>query len=155
MRTSEAMRTTMASIIPVLTDAFRDFGRSWRSLAITDIVYKVIAFAILTPAATLLLYLLRLAASERVVADADIARFLLTSPWGIASLLIGASLLVAISAVETACLMAIGLGAAHDVTVDGRTALRFGASRAWDILRLAANMVVRIIIGLLPFIAAA
>ena len=83
----------MASIIPVLTDAFRDFGRSWRSLAITDIVYKVIAFAILTPAATLLLYLLRLAASERVVADADIARFLLTSPWGIASLLLGASLL--------------------------------------------------------------
>ena len=144
----------MASIIPVLTDAFRDFGRSWRSLAITDIVYKVIAFAILTPAATLLLYLLRLAASERVVADADIARFLLTSPWGIASLLLAASLLVAISAVESACLMAIGIGAANNVTVDARTALKLGASNAWAVLRLAANMVVRVVIGLLPFAAA-
>jgi glycerophosphoryl diester phosphodiesterase len=144
----------MASIAPVLTDALRDFRRSWRSLAITDIVYKVIAFAVLMPAATLSLYLLRLAASERVVADADIARFLLTSPWGIASLLLAASLLVAISAVETACLMAIGLGAANDVTIDARTALRFGASHAWSVLRLAANMVVRVVIGLLPFVAA-
>ena len=144
----------MASIAPVLTDALRDFGRSWRSLAITDIVYKVIAFALLTPAATLLLYLLRLAASERVVADADIARFLFTSPWGIASLLLAASLLVAISAVETACLMTIGVGAANNVTVDARTALRFGASHAWNVLRLAANMVVRLVIGLLPFAAA-
>jgi glycerophosphoryl diester phosphodiesterase len=145
----------MASIAPVLTDALRDLSRSWRSLASTDIVYKVIAFAVLTPAATLLLYLLRLAASERVVADADIARFLLTSPWGIASLLVGASVIVAISAVETACLMAIGVGAAYDVTVDARTALRFGASHAWGVLRLAANMVVRLVIGLLPFVAAA
>jgi len=144
----------MASIAPVLTDALRDFSRSWRSLAITDIVYKVIAFAVLTPAATLSLYILRLAASERVVADADIARFLLTSPWGIASLLLGASLLVAISAVETACLMAIGVGAANDVTIDARTALRFGAGHAWGVLRLAANMVVRLIVGLLPFVAA-
>ena len=144
----------MASIAPVLTDALRDLSRSWRSLASTDIVYKVIAFAVLTPAATLLLYLLRLAASERVVADADIARFLLTSPWGIASLLLGASLLIAISAVETACLMAIGVGAANNVTVDARTALRFGASHAWGVLRLAANMVMRLVIGLLPFVAA-
>ena len=144
----------MASIAPVLADALRDLSRSWRSLAITDIVYKVIAFAVLTPAATLLLYLLRLAASERVVADEDIARFLLTSPWGIASLLLAASLIVAISAVETACLMAIGVGAAHNVTVDARTALGFGARHAWGVLRLAANMVVRLVIGLLPFAAA-
>ena len=145
----------MASIAPVFADALRDLSRSWRSLAITDIVYKVIAFAVLTPAATLLLYLLRLAASERVVADEDIARFLLTSPWGIASLLLAASLIVAISAVETACLMAIGVGAAHNVTVDARTALGFGARHAWGVLRLAANMVVRLVIGLLPFAAAA
>src|SRR6516165_6075668 len=147
-------RLDLASIAAVLTGALRDLGRSWRSLAITDIVYKVIAFAVLTPAATLLLYLLRLAASERVVADADIARFLLTSPWGIASLLLAASLLVAISAVESACLMAIGIGAANNVTVDARTALKLGASNAWAVLRLAANMVVRVVIGLLPFAAA-
>ena len=39
----------------VAVDAARDLLGSWRSLAITDIAYKVVAFALLTPATLLLL----------------------------------------------------------------------------------------------------
>ena len=38
-----------------MTDAFRDSIRSWGSLALTDIAYKLVAFALLTPATALLL----------------------------------------------------------------------------------------------------
>ena len=39
----------------VVTSAVRDLLRSWRSLALTDVSYKLIAFALLTPPTTLLL----------------------------------------------------------------------------------------------------
>jgi len=139
----------------LLAGAVKDLRRAWRSLAITDLVYKAIAFAILTPAATLLLYSFRAAAGERVVADVDIARFLLTTPAGIASLLIGTTLIVAITAVELACLMAIGLGCNKGVHLDARAALEFGAANAFDVLRLISHMVVRLIGALAPFLLAA
>jgi len=34
----------------VVTDALRDLPRSWRSLALTDVSCKLLAFAVLTPA---------------------------------------------------------------------------------------------------------
>ena len=37
----------------VATDAVRDLSGSWRSLAITSVVYKAVAFALLTPATAL------------------------------------------------------------------------------------------------------
>jgi hypothetical protein len=58
----------------VATDAVRDLSGSWRSLAITDIAYKVVAFALLTPGTALLRWMAS-RADTRVVADTDIAKF--------------------------------------------------------------------------------
>jgi glycerophosphoryl diester phosphodiesterase len=138
----------------VLTDAVRDFLHSWRSLAITDIAYKLVAFALLTPATALLLRWLLSRTDNRVVADTDIARFLLTTVPGVVTLVAGGAILLAITTLGSACLMAVGLAAAKGTSLNARGALAFGAARALNVLRLAANMVVRLLAGLLPFAVA-
>jgi glycerophosphoryl diester phosphodiesterase len=131
--------------------AIGDLRRSWKVLAITDLAYKAIAFALLMPATTLILFWLRSASSQRVVADTDIAMFFLTTPTGIVTLILGGSLIVAITAVEASCLMAVGVGQSQGVRLNGRGALRFGAAHALDILRLSGHMVLRVMLGVVPF----
>jgi hypothetical protein len=131
--------------------AVGDFRRSWKVLAITDLAYKAIAFALLMPGTTLLLYWMRANTSQRVVADTDIAMFFLTTPVGILTLLLGGSLLVAITAVEASCLMAVGVGQSQGVGLNGRGALRFGATHALNILRLSGHMVLRVMLAVIPF----
>jgi glycerophosphoryl diester phosphodiesterase len=138
----------------VATDAFRDLLRSWRSLVLTDIAYKSVAFALLTPAAALLLRWLLSRTDTRVVADADIARFFMTTRPGIVALVAGGAILLAITTLGSACLMAVGLAAAKGMSLKARGALAFGSVRALDVLRLAANMVVRLLAGLVPFVVA-
>jgi glycerophosphoryl diester phosphodiesterase len=145
----------MLNTVSVFTAAIGDFRRVWRSMVITDLAYKLIAFALLMPAATWLLYWFRSGTSDRVVADVDIALFFFTTPAGIATLIFGGSLIVAITAIEAACLMAVGLGSTMDVTLDGRTALRFGTAHAVKVFRLTLHMVLRLLAGLVPFAAAA
>ena len=135
--------------------AIADLRRAWRSLAVTDIAYKLLAFAFLMPATSLLLYALRAGTSNRVVADVDIAFFFLTTPVGITTLILGASLIAAIGALESACLMAVGLGATAGLMLNGTGALRFGAAHALNVLRLALRMVVRVLAGLAPFLLVA
>src|SRR5262245_59217139 len=142
------------SIGPLFRKAFADLKRLWRSLVVTDLAYKAIAFAALTPAVTLLMYWLRTGVSERVIADVEIPLFFLTTPAGIVSLILGASLIVGISALETACLMAIGFGSVNDTLLSARSALRFGAVHAPNIVRLSGHMVLRVIAGAIPFLLA-
>src|SRR5262245_38688157 len=100
------------------------------------------------------MYWLRAGVSERVIADVEIPLFFLTTPAGIISLILGASLVVAISALETACLMAIGFGSVHGRILSARSALRFGAVHAPNVLRLSGHMVLRVIAGAIPFVLA-
>jgi glycerophosphoryl diester phosphodiesterase len=139
----------------VVTDVIQDFSWSWRGLALTDIAYKAVAFAILTPATVLLLRLVMSSAEGRVIADVDIATFFLTRPIGILTLVLGGALVAGITALEMSCLMAIGIVAAKGGTLTARDALAFGAARALPVLRLTMNMVVRLVAGLLPFLVAA
>ncbi len=93
----------------IVRRAAGDLRGAWRSLAATDIAYKAAAFAVLTPATTLLLRWFRSGTpSAKVVADIDIFWFFVTTPAGVATLVVGLSLIVAITALESACLMAIG-----------------------------------------------
>jgi glycerophosphoryl diester phosphodiesterase len=120
----------------------------------TDIACKFVAFALLTPGTALLLRWMASRAGTRVVADTDIARFFLTTPLGIVVLIVGAAMFVAITALEVSCLMAIGLAGAKGTHLGARSALVFGATRAPFVLALTGHMVVRVILGALPFLAA-
>ena len=123
-------------------------------LAQTDLAYKLISFALLTPATLLLLRWAMSRTGTVVVADTEIATFFLTTRQGLLAVVIVGAILTAITALEMACLMAIGLAAAtgRHLTVTG--ALTFAASRALSILRLAANIVARLLAGLVPGAAA-
>src|SRR6185503_1773316 len=127
---------------------------SWRVLVQTDLVYKLISFALLTPGTLLLLRWPMSRTGTLVVADTEIATFFLTTRQGILALIVVGAILTGITALEMACLMAIGLAAANGRNLTARGALTFGASRALVVLRLAANMVARLLVGLLPFVAA-
>ena len=141
-------------VCAVIEEATDDFRRNWRSLALADLGYKLLAFAVFMPSTTLLLFWLRAGTSGRVVADVDIPMFFLTTPAGIAILTLAASVITAITVLESACLMAIGMGMAQGVKINAISALGFAAVRAPVVLRLSAHMVLRFLIALLPFLLA-
>src|SRR6187401_1692892 len=118
---STAMEATVRSIF---SSARRDLRRSWRGLTATDLAYKLIAFAVLMPVTSWLLYWMRSGTSDRVVADVDIALFFFTTPAGITTIILGSALIAAITAVETACLMAVNLGMTQGLTINPRGAFR-------------------------------
>jgi glycerophosphoryl diester phosphodiesterase len=138
----------------VFSGAFRDLAAVWRILVIADLAYKAIAVAVLTPLTALLLRWLLSSTGAKVVADTDIVRFFVTTRAGVVALVLGGAVLAAITALELGCLMAIGVATARGSLVNARTALAFGARRAGDVLRLTGHMVLRVIAGIVPFIAA-
>jgi glycerophosphoryl diester phosphodiesterase len=136
----------------VVADVLQDLRQSWRDLAVADIAYKVVAFAALTPATTLVMRSVMSGAEGRVIADVDIATFFLTRPIGILTLVLGGALFIGITALEVACLMAVGIAAAKGSTIGAKEALAFGTARALAVLRLTTNMVLRLLLGLVPFL---
>ena len=80
----------MATRQRTLTAAVRDFGRCWKDLVLTDIAYKVLAFVILTPVASLLFRVLVALSGRTVVADEDIVTFLLEPMGWVCLVTIGA-----------------------------------------------------------------
>jgi glycerophosphoryl diester phosphodiesterase len=139
----------------MLAAAAKDLKFAWRSLALTDIAYKAVAFALLSPLTALVLHWLITRRRGPAVADVDILWFFVTTRSGILVLVIGGALLAGITALGTACLMAIGISASAGRHMAPRHALLFGASRAQRVLALTAHMVVRVLAGLIPFGAVA
>lgn len=124
----------------------------WRQLLATDLVFKLLTFAVLTPLLGLVLQAGVAASGHTFVADMDILLFLLR-PLGV-FLLIGISALsIAIVALELACLMAIGVGSTAGVRIDAWQALRFAFARARPVLGLAVWVVARSLLLVAPFLA--
>ena len=67
----------------IVTDAVRDLSASWRSLALTDLAYKVVAFALLTPATVLLLRWLGSRTGTTVSPTPTSLRFFVTTRVGV------------------------------------------------------------------------
>ena len=138
----------------IVAGALADFRASWRTLAIADLAYKVVAFAFLTPVTAIAIRWLVSRSGSDVVADVDLARFLVTTPAGIVALLLAATITTAIVILEVACLMSIGFAAANGVRPRAKEALSFGAEKATPVIRLSLHMVVRVIAAVIPFLAA-
>ena len=85
--------------------------RDWRALAAADIVYKAIAFVVLTPLIGVLLRLLIRRTGKTAVADVDIALFFFTTRSGVLALILLGALAIGVTALEQACLMTIMLAA--------------------------------------------
>lgn len=138
----------------VFLAAVGDLVRLWPRLLATDLVYKLLAFVVLTPVAGAALGMFVATSGSRVVADQDILRFIV-SPIGLVALVVTGGVVLAIAALEQACLMTIAFAELTGRTLGTTDALWDGARNAWRVLWLAVRISVRILILALPFLTAA
>ncbi len=136
------------------SSAWAAFRTAWRELLAADILYKLLAVALLLPTVALGLRLFLGLSGDAVKADTDILFFFL-SPVGAVTLVVIAAGLIAVTALEIACLMTIALGAREAARVSVPDALRYSLSRAWPVIRVAAGLVIRVLLIALPFLLAA
>jgi len=91
--------------MPIISDVFspaiRDFRRVWPQLPTTDLVYKVIAFAIFTPFVGLALRFFMSTSGNSVLVDQDILFFVL-SPIGMVALVVVSGISLGIIGLEQA-----------------------------------------------------
>ena len=135
----------------VFFGAVGDFLQAWPRLLAADVVYKIIAFVVLTPLVGLLLKFFMSTRDSTVLADQDILFFIL-SPVGLAALVVVGAVSLAILTLEQACLMAIGFGETRDLHVRTTDALWYGARHAWSVVRLALRIFIRVLLIALPFL---
>jgi glycerophosphoryl diester phosphodiesterase len=131
----------------------KGFGRTWIMLAEIDLLYKAIAFAALTPLIGLCFRLLIARTGSDAVADVDIAMFFVTTRAGVVALVLISALVIAVSALQQACLMTVGLSAERGAALRVRDAFGFVATRAFAVLRMTIQFVIRLIVLVLPFLA--
>ncbi len=134
----------------LITAAVADFRRCWKSLMATDILYKLIAVAVLTPLVTLPMQLAFRTSSQSLVADQDIV-FFFARPIGILCLIAMGALWISIAALELTALLAI---LTHETapTAGPLAGIRFAYNHKVEVLRVTARMVIIAICWTLPFL---
>lgn len=137
-----------------LSRIFRDLKATWPQLAITDILYKVVGFVILTPLTAALVRVVVSMSGRTVLADQEILFFFMR-PLGWVSLILIGGITLAIIGLEQAALMSIVLGERKGLQVDFWRALVFVAGRAWAVLQVTAKLVARALLIAAPFLVAA
>jgi glycerophosphoryl diester phosphodiesterase len=153
------MRCYCSAVIPGKSLAVRSVagaawfdGKSvWRRLLVVDLLFKLLAFAALTPLVGLALRAGVAASGSPVIADMEIL-FFLARPVGLLLLVVCLALSVAIVALEQSCLMAIGLAASERVRLEPGKVVLFVGARLRGILGLALRLVSRGLLLAAPFL---
>ncbi len=125
---------------------------AWKSLIATDVLFKMVAFILLTPLVGLLFRVFLAASGRTILADVDIARFLLHPVGWLTSIVVGGAV-ISLLALEQSALMSISLAAAHGKSLGAIGALRFVAGKAHGVFRIAATMVARLLLLSAPLLA--
>jgi len=131
----------------------RDLRATWPQLATTDILYKILAFVILTPLTAALVRVVVSMSGQTVLADEDLLFFFLR-PLGWVSLIFIGGITLAIIGLEQAAMMSIALGDRKSLQVDSWRALVFVGGRAWPVLQVTALVVARALLIAAPFLLA-
>jgi glycerophosphoryl diester phosphodiesterase len=134
----------------ILAGAWSDARRAFGELVATDLAYKLLAFAVLSPLVGLALRLGLSFSGQAVLADQDILRFLLR-PAGLVILVVMLALSLTIVALEQACLMVIGVGATQGRRIGVLPALRWVLGRARPVVKLALRLVAKALVYVAPF----
>ena len=130
-----------------------DLRRCLPQLLIFDILFKILAFVLLSPLLAWLFRAMLGASGSRAIGNTDILLFLL-SPLGLATLALVVPAGFALVFLELAGLMAIGMGAASGRFVGWYAALRFALGRFSRIVGLSMFWLLLAAVSLLPFAAA-
>lgn len=139
------------SLSPFIRQIAGSLGAAWRPLVATDLLYKLLAFVILTPLLAGLFHFLLAIAGQSVLTDVDIALFF-AGPFGWLCAIVLGAVWLSIVALEQASLLAI-LAARHRGQQLGMLdSLRFAAGHAADVLKVTAKMICWTLLSLVPFL---
>ena len=129
---------------------------SWiigKQLLVTNLIYKAIAFVILTPLVAGALRIFVAMSGTAVISDLEIAYFLI-GPFGwVCAVVIGALWLAIIVIGQTSLLGILG-SKKFGNTLNARRALKFAAGNAWMVTLLAARFVIWLFLLIVPFLVA-
>ena len=143
----------MTDFSTIFDETQHDLRTSWKSLALTDISYKIIAFIVLTPLVGLLLRTLLAASGQAVLADQDILFFFLGPVGWVCFVAVGAVWL-GIVALEQSALLAI-LAPRGQERVAPWSALRYTSTIAWPIIQVTTRLVALTLLTVAPFLLVA
>lgn len=129
-----------------------DFHFAWGPLVATDLLYKALATMVLMPFVGITLHAFLAISGSDVQADQDILFFFL-SPLGLTTGVVIAGAVIAVSALEIACLMTIAVAAREHRHLSVIGALGFALTRSWTILRVTMRLVLRVLLIAAPFLA--
>lgn len=125
----------------------------WKPLVVTDLVFKVVAFVFLTPVVGLLFRGFLSISGRTVLADTDIARFLL-HPLGWMTLIVVGGAVICVLALEQSVLMTLAVASPRARSVNIAGSFWFVAKKATGVFQIAARMVARLLVLAAPFVAA-
>jgi len=127
--------------------------RYWRPALVLHLLFTLLGLALFMPLFSVALQGLLALSGSAAVADQEIA-LLLLSPLGLASAIFLVGLLLAIAGLELGALQAIAQGAQNSLRIAPLAAVRFSLINAQKLLRLTIGLTVRVLVYLLPFVAA-
>ena len=140
-------------VMPVFSQAFRDFWRCLPDLLFYDLLFKAVAFVVLTPTTVWLFRRFVASSGNAAVGNFDIVRLTLT-PVGLVVTLLLLALLLAITFGQMAGLIYIGLGAAAGRRVTYVDALRQVATKAGRLFRASLLVLMLVAVVVVPFVLA-
>ena len=136
----------------MLNKVLTNLQSCWKTLVVSDLLFKAITLLILTPIVSLLFRLFLFVSGRTVLADADIARFFLHPLGWLAFVLVGGAL-VSVLALEQAVLMTICICADRKQHLPPTRVLLFVSARAKQMLLLTSRVVARLGLMAVPFLA--
>ena len=139
------------SLLRCVTD---DLRSSWKELVLAGLVFKIIAFVLLTPLVGILFRLLLAMSGTSVLSDVDLLYFFLR-PIGWLCFITAGALWLAILALEQASLVGIIHARAAGQRLGVLGALRFASSNAWPVLQVTARFVAWSLAVVAPFLTVA
>ena len=127
--------------------------QAWRSLVLADVLSKIVTYVLLAPLVALIFRLFLALSGRSILADVDIARFLL-HPLGLAAFVVVVGAGIAIVAIEQAMIIATALGTARNETPGVIATLIFVMRRAPSVFRLTSRVAAAALLTAAPFLIA-
>jgi glycerophosphoryl diester phosphodiesterase len=137
----------------IIDNILRDLRSSWKTLALTDIAFKIMMFVALTPVLGFLFRSLVAVSGSAVLSDQDILYFFLGPAGWCCAIIVGA-LGLAIFALQQTALMGVVCARADGKRLGVIGAIKFAAAHAFPVVRLTSRIIVLFLLILAPFGAA-
>ncbi len=136
---------------PVVRSVISSLIGSWRSLVATDVLFKMLAFAVLTPMFAVFWHSLLAFGGSSVLSDADILRFFV-GPFGWFCGMVLGSTWLAIVASELASLLCILAVKSSGGQSNATSAIHFAFTHAAGVFAVAARLIGWTVLAILPFL---